>query len=171
MNRLHTILLVILILSTDVVIFSCAYAPKETISSAESDQGGIHDGVIGFYRGPLNHLSGVRRGSCPMHPSCSQYSRQAVQRYGLTTGWVMTMDRLMRCGRDELKVAPRVFVDGTWKHYDPVDWNVGNAQDPKPLSGQVDQVLGQHGPDGPVITDTTLNPLPMDPHPAYQVQR
>jgi hypothetical protein len=55
-----------------------------------------------------------------MHPSCSEYSRQAVAAYGAVIGWTMTMDRLLRCGRNELETAPRVFVDGQWKYYDPL---------------------------------------------------
>jgi hypothetical protein len=30
------------------------------------------------------------------------------------------MDRLLRCGRDESKRAPRVLVQGEWKVYDPL---------------------------------------------------
>jgi len=41
----------------------------------------------------------------------------------MLAGWVMSMDRLMRCGRDETKLSPEVFVDGKWKTYDPVGKN------------------------------------------------
>jgi len=84
---------------------------------------GFYDRLIGFYSGPLDHLSAVRAGACPMHPSCSEYSRQAISQYGFAAGWVMTMDRLMRCGRDETRRAPKVLVDGQWKFYDPVEVN------------------------------------------------
>ena len=76
-----------------------------------------------WYRGPLNHLEAVRRGECPMHPSCSEYCSQAIARHGLVLGWMMTTDRLMRCGRDEMKFAQRVLVNGNWKFYDPVEYN------------------------------------------------
>lgn len=79
--------------------------------------------AMDFYQGPLNHLSAVRRGSCPMHPSCSEYGRQAMAKHGFLKGWVMTLDRLMRCGRDELKTAPRIFIHGVWKAYDPLENN------------------------------------------------
>jgi hypothetical protein len=75
------------------------------------------------YEDGLNHLSSVRAGACPMHPSCSSYSKQCFQKHGLFAGWLMSCDRLMRCGRDEMKLSPRVFVDGTWKYYDPVENN------------------------------------------------
>ncbi len=101
--------------------------PTGPTENGDTPSGGFYEGVIGFYTGTLNHLEGVRRGSCPMYPSCSQYSRQAVSRHGFVKGWVMTMDRLMRCGRDELKTAPRVFAHGDWRHYDPVERNDWSA--------------------------------------------
>ena len=76
-----------------------------------------------FYDKGLNHLSAVRKGTCPMHPSCSTYSRQAFQKHGFVVGWWMTYDRLLRCGRDELKLSPRTLVHGQWKVYDPVSYN------------------------------------------------
>jgi hypothetical protein len=84
---------------------------------------GLYSKVVDFYSGPLDHLSAVRAGQCPMYPSCSRYSRQAVERYGWVKGWVMTMDRLMRCGRDEVRLAPRVLIGDQWKIYDPVENN------------------------------------------------
>lgn len=109
-----------------VIVSACAHASRS--ASGDAGNSGFYEGVIGFYNGPLNHLSGVRRGGCPMHPSCSQYSKEAVKRNGFVTGWVMTMDRLLRCGRDELKTAPRVFVDGQWKYFDPVVQNELSAR-------------------------------------------
>jgi len=58
-----------------------------------------------------------------MYPSCSEYSKQAIHKHGFAVGWTMTMDRLMRCGRDEIKLAPRIFVNGEWRYYDPVESN------------------------------------------------
>ncbi|AOY58881.1 conserved uncharacterized protein, DUF37 [Desulfococcus multivorans] len=80
-------------------------------------------GMLAFYRGPLDHLSAVRRGTCPMTPSCSEYAREAVARHGELRGWIMACDRLMRCGRDEIHRAPKVKVNGEWRYYDPVDRN------------------------------------------------
>lgn len=76
-----------------------------------------------FYDEGLNHLASVRSGTCPMHPSCSEYSRRAFRKHGLVRGWWMTFDRLLRCGRDELDRSPRVLVQGAWKVYDPVSRN------------------------------------------------
>ena len=64
-------------------------------------------GMVAFYRGPLDHLSAVRRGECPMFPSCSEYAREAVARHGDLAGWIMASDRLMRCGRMKRTCRPR----------------------------------------------------------------
>lgn len=97
------------------------------------EKSGVYNSLIEIYRGPLNHLSAVRRGVCPMHPSCSEYSRQAIEKHGFVVGWPMTLDRLMRCGRDEVKHVPQVYVDGMWKYYDPLEnndfwWDKGQAE-------------------------------------------
>lgn len=42
-------------------------------------------------------LSPVDGPSCPFHPTCSGFARQAIRSHGLATGILMTGDRLMRC--------------------------------------------------------------------------
>lgn len=103
------------------LIVSCAY-PKSMQSETvhEADPLSL---VSRFYQGPLNHLSAVRYGECPMYPSDSEYSLQSIQKHGMLAGWIMTMDRLMRCGRDETKLSPEVFINGKWKTNDPVEQN------------------------------------------------
>ena len=91
--------------------------------TANGPQVSLYEDFLGVYREPLNHMAAVRRGVCPMHPSCSEYSRQAVEKHGFSLGWAMAMDRLLRCGRDELKRAPRILVEGQWKIYDPLSAN------------------------------------------------
>lgn len=80
----------------------------------------MHKTLIDFYQGPLNHLAALRIGTCPMHPSCSEYSKEAIRKHGILIGWVLSLDRLMRCGRDELKIAKRIMVSGKLKYYDPL---------------------------------------------------
>lgn len=79
--------------------------------------------AIDFYRENLNHLSAVKDSECPMYPSCSSYSIESIEKHGFLTGWVMTCDRLIRCGRDELRLSPEVIVNGRLKCYDPVEGN------------------------------------------------
>ncbi|MFW6242487.1 MAG: membrane protein insertion efficiency factor YidD [Thermodesulfobacteriota bacterium] len=84
---------------------------------------GPFSSLIGVYRGPLNHLSAVRHGTCPMHPSCSEYAKQSVAKHGELIGWFMACDRLMRCGRDETRHAPMVRVGDGFRVSDPVARN------------------------------------------------
>jgi putative component of membrane protein insertase Oxa1/YidC/SpoIIIJ protein YidD len=79
--------------------------------------------MICFYQGPMNHLSPVRFGECPMYPNCSEYALDAIRAHGFILGWFMTCDRLMRCGRDEIDISPEIIVDGQWKTFDSVDRN------------------------------------------------
>jgi putative component of membrane protein insertase Oxa1/YidC/SpoIIIJ protein YidD len=107
-----------------IVLFlvSCAHL---TIKEGEATPSfNLPKALLDFYQGPLNHCSAVRYGECPMYPSCSEYSKQAFEKYGFFIGAMIASDRLMRCGRDELKSAPLIFVEGKWKHYDPLEWNI-----------------------------------------------
>jgi len=60
---------------------------------------------------------------CPMAPTCSAYSAQAIQKHGLLKGWIMASDRLMRCGRDELRLSETVLINGRKHSHDPVENN------------------------------------------------
>jgi len=103
------------------ILFSCAHPMAK---EKESDDGFNPLGsVIDIYRDDLDHLSAVRGSECPMYPSCSEYSKECIQKHGLLIGWIMTCDRLMRCGRDEMRLSPRILVNGKWKYYDPVEKN------------------------------------------------
>ncbi|MFH0725393.1 MAG: membrane protein insertion efficiency factor YidD [Pseudomonadota bacterium] len=79
--------------------------------------------ILQIYQGPLNHLVAVRGGDCPMYPSCSEFCGQAIEKHGMMLGWMMTIDRLLRCGRDELDSAARVLDGDRVKAYDPVENN------------------------------------------------
>ncbi len=98
----------------------CSHLHSENGSDA-----GAMTAAIDFYRGPLDHLNAVRTGSCPMHPGCSDYCRQAIERHGPIIGWIIACDRLMRCGRDELDRCPRILINGEPRCFDPLirnDW-------------------------------------------------
>lgn len=58
-----------------------------------------------------------------MYPSCSDYSRQAIEKYGSIIGAMVVADRLMRCGRDELNLARMIYVNGKLRFYDPLENN------------------------------------------------
>jgi len=101
---------------------SCSIIKQTTANNAENKFNPLSL-LIRFYQGPLNHLNSVKRYSCPMHPSCSTYSKQAIKKHGGMIGWIMTCDRLLRCGRDELKFCTWIKTNDTFKCYDPVENN------------------------------------------------
>ncbi|MFW6147342.1 MAG: membrane protein insertion efficiency factor YidD [Thermodesulfobacteriota bacterium] len=69
------------------------------------------------------YISPIDGKNCPMHPSCSRYSLQCLETHGLFIGWLMTCDRLMRCGRDELRLCPEIRVNDELLCYDPLKNN------------------------------------------------
>lgn len=85
-----------------------------------STGGGPAGSVLSFYKNRISSFDGNR---CPMYPTCSAYSGQAFKKHGFFLGWIMTCDRLMRCGRDELSLAPRIIVDGRIRCHDPLEAN------------------------------------------------
>lgn len=87
------------------------------------DPGSLGETLIHIYQGPLNHLSAVKDDGCPMHPNCSSYGLEAFAKHGPLMGWIMTCDRLMRCGRDECGLSTELIVDGRWKTLDTLDHN------------------------------------------------
>ena len=102
-------------------VVSCA----QSVGTKQEVPGSLNPlrAVIDFYQGPLNHCSAVRSGECPMYPSCSSYSKEAFEKYGFFLGGMIASDRLMRCGRDEVRLAPRIYVNGKIKVYDPLEYN------------------------------------------------
>jgi uncharacterized protein len=75
---------------------------------------------IRFFR---QYLSGADGDRCSMYPSCSRYALDAVKKHGGITGWIMTCDRLMRCGRDEVSHSPSIQIQQRFFVYDPVENN------------------------------------------------
>jgi putative component of membrane protein insertase Oxa1/YidC/SpoIIIJ protein YidD len=52
--------------------------------------------LFGFYH---NYMSPLKSpvSKCQFEPSCSEYSKQSINEYGLTIGVILTADRLIRC--------------------------------------------------------------------------
>ena len=88
------------------------------------DSGGTHETdthpAIKFYQ---KHISGIDGNRCPMYPSCSGYGAQAIQKHGLLLGWIMACDRLLRCGKDEVRLSPHIKINGRELTFDPVSAN------------------------------------------------
>jgi putative component of membrane protein insertase Oxa1/YidC/SpoIIIJ protein YidD len=75
---------------------------------------------IRFFQKYISKADGDR---CPMYPSCSHYASKAIQRHGAVKGWIIACDRLLRCGHDEVRLAPKVSVKGKVRSYDPLEAN------------------------------------------------
>ncbi|MFH2093152.1 MAG: membrane protein insertion efficiency factor YidD [Pseudomonadota bacterium] len=78
------------------------------------------NGFFDFYEQVISPVDGHR---CPMYPSCSQYAKTAIHKHGYVIGWIMGLDRLVRCGRDEKTHAPAIRANGIIHIYDPVENN------------------------------------------------
>ncbi|MFZ1983342.1 MAG: membrane protein insertion efficiency factor YidD, partial [Desulfatitalea sp.] len=76
----------------------------------------LEEQTAGAWSSPLGRLqkfiSRADGDRCPMYPTCSHYAAQAIARQGVLAGWVLTSDRLLRCGRDETRLAPPIRVHG-----------------------------------------------------------
>lgn len=115
----------LIILSTAVAVLSfilltlgpvCADAPLKKQKSNFS----IWSPPLKFFQKYISRADGDR---CPMYPSCSHYAKQAFERHGALKGWILTSDRLLRCGHDEIRLAPKVNVKGKPRAYDPIEAN------------------------------------------------
>ncbi|MCD8004607.1 MAG: membrane protein insertion efficiency factor YidD [Oscillospiraceae bacterium] len=50
--------------------------------------------LIGFYR---RNISPARPPCCRFIPTCSEYARQAIEKYGAARGGWLALRRLMKC--------------------------------------------------------------------------
>ncbi|MGB9803835.1 membrane protein insertion efficiency factor YidD [Desulfofundulus sp.] len=50
--------------------------------------------ILRFYQ---RFISPLKPPSCRFYPSCSEYAVQAVSKYGVARGLLLTMWRLLRC--------------------------------------------------------------------------
>ena len=87
----------------------------------------LKTGAKNYTLSPLNlykkHISKIDGNRCSMRPSCSSYAVDSLKKHGFFLGWIMTCDRLMRCGGDEVKLSPKVIINGKRYCCDPVSAN------------------------------------------------
>jgi len=72
-----------------------------------------------FFQKTISSADGNR---CPMVPSCSTYCIHAINKHGFFLGSIMTAARLTQ-ERGEMKVVPKVNINGTYRFYDPLENN------------------------------------------------
>jgi uncharacterized protein len=71
-----------------------AVAFKKTLNQAESYTTKACVALLGFYR---RFISPIKPKVCRFYPSCSQYTQEALIKYGLFKGLLMGSKRLARC--------------------------------------------------------------------------
>lgn len=65
--------------------------------------------LIEFYQKAISPWLGSRGVHCKYYPTCSEYSRQAIEKYGIFKGLVLSIKRILKCnplskgGYDPLK--------------------------------------------------------------------
>lgn len=96
--------------------FACSSIPAEKNTKSYNSAAA----PVNFYQKYISPVDGHR---CHMKPSCSSYSRQVFERHGLLKGWIMTCDRLIRCGGDEFNVSGTLEINGRLYCNDSVDNN------------------------------------------------
>jgi uncharacterized protein len=94
--------------------------PPGPVRDMEPDAPNALEGPIKVYQKIVSGADGER---CAMYPSCSMYAREAFHKKGMLMGWIMTCDRLLRCGRDEVRLAPTLRINGRRLAYDPLQQN------------------------------------------------
>ncbi len=75
--------------------------------------------AVRFYQRRISPYDGPH---CQLYPTCSEYSRQCLERHGALVGLVMTVDRLVQ-EMDVLARAPLIRVYGHIRGFDPVEAN------------------------------------------------
>ncbi len=55
---------------------------------------GLVAGLLGLYKA---YISPFLPSACRFHPTCSEYMREAVERYGAVRGVGLGLRRLLRC--------------------------------------------------------------------------
>ena len=73
------------------VLESC-YPPEAQLSARAGE------GLIAAYQATLSKPVAALGAKCRYSPSCSEYGRAAIRKYGFLPGSAKTLGRLLRCG-------------------------------------------------------------------------
>ncbi len=65
--------------------------------------------LLTFYKKLISPLQGKR--ICNFSPTCSQFSRQAINKYGFFPGLIMTSDRLLRCNPSAIQYYDSYYTN------------------------------------------------------------
>ncbi len=93
--------------------------PKKSQAAPDAnDPGALQQAVRLFQK----HISPVDGPRCPMYPTCSAYSLQALHKHGPAFGVFLTVDRLYREGDPHERQQP-IEKWGFVRFYDPLENN------------------------------------------------
>lgn len=102
-------------------ISPCLASAEQPVSNSGTPKtGSAWSTPLKLFQQTVSKADGNR---CPMYPSCSHYSSLAFERYNPITAWILTADRLLRCGRDETRLSKPVIVQGRTRVKDTLDDN------------------------------------------------
>ncbi|MCZ2355146.1 MAG: membrane protein insertion efficiency factor YidD [Bacteroidia bacterium] len=73
-------------------------------------------GSLRFYQ---TVLSAQLSKNCMYEPSCSRFSKEAIQQFGIIKGIALSADRLTRCSRSVAKEIPTIRITKRRKYFDP----------------------------------------------------
>lgn len=76
--------------------------------------------LFSFFKSVISTTDGKR---CSHVPSCARYAKEAVEKHGLFKGYLLSCDRLLRCGGNDREQLPQVVVGGKRYAWDPVSAN------------------------------------------------
>jgi putative component of membrane protein insertase Oxa1/YidC/SpoIIIJ protein YidD len=112
-------------LSTFIAVFIAALgtfseSPAKTRSdndslNATTSYGSGDNSILDFYQRWISDTKGGN--TCPMYPSCSQYSKMVFERYSPLWAYASTCQRLIECGRDHMQYN-RIRIGGESKLLD-----------------------------------------------------
>jgi putative component of membrane protein insertase Oxa1/YidC/SpoIIIJ protein YidD len=114
-HKRHHMALAAMVLFTALV---CLMAPRlasaeppalNTLNSSTPKASSAWSTPLKLFQMTISKADGNR---CPMYPSCSHYSCQAFERHNPIMAWILTTDRLLRCGRDETRLSKPVIIKG-----------------------------------------------------------
>lgn len=101
----------------------------DNVALCRDDADILHNNSMLYARYPLNivkriygAISRVDGNRCPMYPTCSHYSIEAIEKHGFLIGIIMTCDRLIH-ESNEMDYAPLVEVGDTVRYADPLENN------------------------------------------------
>ncbi len=106
--------------NSELTVGGQAYENRLPAGSYNEDGSDLAALPVRFYRKVISPVDSNR---CAMKPTCSSYSISAIKKHGALMGWIMTCDRLLRCGRDEVRLSKKSGVNGRRYSYDPVENN------------------------------------------------